>query len=83
MKFIAEIDVMPLKALLDPQGKAVASGLKNTGFTKVGDVRIGKHIAMEVEASNKKEAEEITEKACKELLANPIMESYHFVIKSI
>lgn len=81
MKFVAEIDVMPLKALLDPQGKAVCSSLKNTGFAGVEDVRIGKHISVEMEAADLKTAEALAEKACKDLLANPIMESYHFVVK--
>ncbi len=83
MKFIAEIDVMPLKALLDPQGKAVGSGMKNMGFTGVGEVRIGKHISLEIEARDLKAAEALTEKACKDLLSNPIMESYQFHVNPI
>lgn len=81
MKFIAEIDVMPLKALLDPQGKAVTSSLKNLGFKSVENVRIGKHITLELEAKTKKDAEADAEKACKELLANPIMEFFTMNIK--
>ena len=83
MKFVAEIDVMPLKALLDPQGKAVSSSLKNIGFKNVEDVRIGKHISLEIDAKNKKEAETFAEKACKELLANPVMEFYEFHLREI
>lgn len=78
MKFIAEIDVMPLKEILDPQGKAVKIGLGNLGITNVSDVRIGKHITMELEAANKEEAEKEVETACKKLLANLIMESYTY-----
>ncbi|MEE0982770.1 MAG: phosphoribosylformylglycinamidine synthase subunit PurS [Bacteroidales bacterium] len=81
MKFNVEIDVMPLKALLDPQGKAVTSSMQNIGLRVISNVRIGKHITLEIEAANEKEAEEKVEKACKELLHNPIMESYTFVIK--
>jgi phosphoribosylformylglycinamidine synthase len=81
MKFVAEIDVMPLKALLDPQGKAVTSSLKNLGFKGVENVRIGKHITLELEAKTKKDAEADAEKACKELLANPIMEFFVLTIK--
>lgn len=80
MKFIAEIDVMPHKALLDPQGKAVSGSMKNIGLPQVGNVRIGKHIQLELEASGETEAREMVEKACKELLANPIMEGYQFSI---
>jgi phosphoribosylformylglycinamidine synthase subunit PurS len=78
MKFIAEIDVMPLKALLDPQGKAVAHGLKNIGLDTVENVRIGKHITLEVNADSKESAHTKVDEACKKLLSNPIMESYHF-----
>ena len=81
MKFNVEIDVMPLKALLDPQGKAVTSSMKNIGLGFISNVRIGKHITLEIEAADQSEAEAKVEKACKELLHNPIMESYTFTIK--
>jgi len=82
MKFTAEIDVMPLKALLDPQGKAVAHGLKNMGMAEIENVRIGKHITLEVEAESKEVAAEKVESACKKLLSNPVMESFHFTLNS-
>ena len=44
MKFKAEIDVMPLEALLDPQGKAVSQSMVNLGLAEITNVRIGKHI---------------------------------------
>jgi phosphoribosylformylglycinamidine synthase len=78
MKFNAEIDVMPLKALLDPQGKAVTSSMGNIGLGQISNVRIGKHITLEVEASSKEEASALVDKACKDLLHNPIMESYMY-----
>lgn len=78
MKFKAEIDVMPLKALLDPQGKAVSSNMKNIGLPEIENVRIGKHISLEIEADSKETAHQKVETACKKLLANQIMESYEF-----
>jgi phosphoribosylformylglycinamidine synthase subunit PurS len=81
MKYTAEINVMPLKALLDPQGKAVTSSMKNIGFSGVHDVRIGKHISMQLEAESQSEAEEKTEEACKKILSNPVMESYEFTVE--
>ena len=78
MKFKAEIDVMPKKELLDPQGKAVSSSMKSLGLPEVGNVRIGKHISLEVEAESEAIAKEKVEKACKDLLANQIMESFQF-----
>ena len=80
MNFRAEIDVMPLKELLDPQGKAVAHGLQKMNFKDVSDVRIGKHITIRLNASSKEEATTQIESACKKLLANPIMEGYRFEI---
>ncbi len=78
MKFKAEIDVMPLDALLDPQGKAVTNSMKNIGLAQIDGVRIGKHIRLFVEATNMAEAEQMVDTACKKMLANQIMESYHF-----
>ncbi|HLP22335.1 MAG TPA: phosphoribosylformylglycinamidine synthase subunit PurS [Chitinophagales bacterium] len=78
MNFRAEIDVMPLKELLDPQGKAVAHGLQKMNFDGIADVRIGKHITLKINAASKEEATTQVENACKKLLANPIMEGYKF-----
>ena len=80
MIFTAEIKVMPLKELLDPQGKAVSDGLKNLGLQNVNDVRIGKHINLQIEASSKEEAAAIAEDAAKRLLANPVMEEFSIQI---
>ena len=76
MIFTAEIKVMPLKELLDPQGKAVLGGLNNLGIKSVNDVRIGKHIQLQIETGSKDEALAIAEEAAKKLLANPVMEEY-------
>ncbi len=83
MKFQAEINVMPLREILDPQGKAVTGSMKNIGLAEVQNVRIGKHITLEIEAENAQAASEKVELACKKLLANLIMESYDFSIKEI
>ena len=80
MKFVFDINVMPLKALLDPQGKAVTSRLHTMGMKAVVDARIGKHMELTVEAKDLKTAEAIVERACKEMLHNPIMESYEFTV---
>lgn len=80
MKFRAEIDVMPKKELLDPQGKAVTGSMKNLGLPEIGNVRIGKHISLEVDAADQDAAKAKVEKACKDLLANQIMESFEFEV---
>ncbi len=83
MKFQAEINVMPLKEILDPQGKAVTGSMKNIGLPEIQNVRIGKHITLELEAANESEAKSKVDQACKNLLANMIMESYDFEVKAI
>ena len=83
MKYFAEIDIMPHKELLDPQGKTVSNNMENLNITGVEDVRIGKHITMTFEAANEDEANEKVDTACKKLLANVIMEKYTFSIKTV
>lgn len=76
MIFTAQVKVMPLKELLDPQGKAVLGGLQNLSINSISDVRIGKHIDLKIEASSKEEAANIANDAAKKLLANPVMEMF-------
>lgn len=83
MKFEAAIDIMPHKVLLDPQGKAVTSGMKNLGLNEISNVRVGKHITLEVEAASANEAEAKVEEACKKLLANEIMEYFEFELNEL
>lgn len=83
MKYIAQIDIMPLKELLDPQGKTVEHNLHNLEINGISNVRIGKHIELVVEAENQQAAEEMVEKTCKKLLANMIMESYQFELAEV
>lgn len=78
MKYSVNITVMPLKALLDPQGKAVTGSMKNLDLPEIENVRIGKHITLEIDATNREIAQQKVEEACKKLLANPIMETYEF-----
>ena len=80
MKFIAHINVMPQKALLDPQGRAVTSSMSKLNLPEIVNVRIGKHILLEINAENKDAAAAKADIACKKLLANPIMETYEFTI---
>lgn len=74
MNYIAEINVMPLKDLLDPAGKAVAAGLSKLGIESVTDVRIGKHIKLQLSCLSEDEAMKIAKEASQKLLANPVME---------
>lgn len=83
MKFEAHINIMPHKALLDPQGKAVTGSMKNIGLPQINNVRVGKRITLEVEADNEDKAKQMVDDACKKLLANQIMESYDFTLQPL
>lgn len=80
MNFVAEIKIMPLKELLDPQGKAVLGGLANLGIKSINDVRIGKHIQLNIEAASAEEAKSIAQEAAQKLLANQVMEEFTITI---
>jgi phosphoribosylformylglycinamidine synthase PurS subunit len=80
MIFTAQVKIMPLKELLDPQGKAVMGGLANLGLSGIQDVRIGKNITLQIEAATAEAAKQIAEEAAKKLLANQVMEMFEVVI---
>jgi len=83
MKFKAEIDVMPLDNLLDPQGKAVSNSMNSIGLSEITGVRVGRHIRAFIEADSEEIAKEKVTIACKKLLANQIMESFSFTLEKI
>lgn len=83
MKYLAQIDIMPQKALLDPQGKAVLNSSQKIGFDFVENVRVGKHIEVELEASSKEDAQTKTDELCRKILINPIIEYYEFHVIEI
>ena len=76
MTYNVQIKVMPLKDLLDPQGKAVLGGLKNLGLNEIADVRLGKHITLQIEAATEDAARAIADEAAKKVLSNAVMEFY-------
>ena len=80
MTYTVQVKVMPLKELLDPQGKAVLGGLSNLGLKSVSDVRVGKNVTLQVEAGSPDEARAIAEEASKKLLANPVMEYFEIAL---
>jgi phosphoribosylformylglycinamidine synthase subunit PurS len=81
MKFKAHINIMPLEALLDPQGKAVSQSMGNVGLSEITGVRIGKHITLFVEAGSEADAKAKVDEACKKMLCNQIMEHYEFSLE--
>lgn len=76
MLYSVEVKVMPLKELLDPQGKAVLGGLENLGIQEIREVRVGKLITLQIEATDADSAKLIAENAAQKLLANQVMECF-------
>jgi phosphoribosylformylglycinamidine synthase len=80
--FQVEIRVMPRGALLDPQGQAVSRALHALGFADVGDVRVGKHLVVRLEAPTRDEAAAQARAMCDRLLANPVTEDYQLLVEA-
>lgn len=83
MEYLVQVRVMPLKELLDPQGKAVMNGLSNLGLKEVKDVRIGKNILLKVSADSEEKAKAIAEEASKKLLSNQVMEYFEIEVAPV
>lgn len=75
-RFVVSVHIVPRKGLLDPQGKAVADSLRTLGFTGVGDVHVGRHLVLELEAADAATAEQTVRDMCGRLLANPVTEDF-------
>ena len=77
----AKIYVTPKKAVLDPQGKAVANALHSLGYGAVGDVRIGKFMEIELAGADQAAAKKQLDEMCHRILSNPVIEDYRFEIE--
>jgi phosphoribosylformylglycinamidine synthase len=78
---IARVIVTPKPVVNDPQGITVKQGLATLGFREISDVRIGKYIELNLDASSEHEARERVEAMCRQLLANHVIEDYRFDIE--
>ena len=76
----ATVLVRPKPGILDPQGQAVESSLRQLGFP-VGDARIGRVVDLEVESADPAQARAEVERMCRQLLANPLIESYEIELE--
>jgi phosphoribosylformylglycinamidine synthase len=77
----ATVLVRPKAGILDPQGQAVESSLRQLGFP-VGAARVGRVIDLEVNAASADEARGEIERMCERLLANPLIESYEIEVEA-
>ena len=81
MHFVAKVFVPPKQAILDPEGKAVASSLHALGYDEVADVRLGKYVVVRLDASSPDRARSRVQEMCARLLANEIIEDFSFEIE--
>jgi phosphoribosylformylglycinamidine synthase PurS subunit len=76
----ATVLVRPKPGILDPQGEAVQSSLRQLGF-RVGEARVGRVVDLELENGDPERARAELERMCEQLLANPLIESYEITVK--
>jgi phosphoribosylformylglycinamidine synthase len=79
--YLSKIRITVRKSILDPQGKAVEHAVTSLGVKGISDVRMGKYVELKIDGNSEAEARQATEEVCKKLLANPVMEDYHFEIE--
>jgi len=82
-KYQASIKIMLKSGILDVQGKTVENSLHSIGFNSMKNVRIGKFVQLEIDASTSEQANELVKSACEKLIANPIIEDYEIQIEEI
>jgi len=79
---IARVIVIPKPVVNDPQGITVKQGLATLGFREVSEVRVGKYIEVSLDAASEHEARQRVEDMCRQLLANHVIEDFHFEIET-
>ena len=75
----ATVLVRPKEGILDPQGQAVEQSLRKLGFD-VAQARVGRVVDVEVDAASAEEARAKVDEMCRQLLANPLIESYEIEV---
>jgi phosphoribosylformylglycinamidine synthase len=70
------VNVTPKPGILDPQGRAVESGLPHLGISGVSAVRVGRRVELTVTAASEADARAVVDRLASELLSNPLIEAY-------
>ncbi|MFO7815264.1 MAG: phosphoribosylformylglycinamidine synthase subunit PurS [Halanaerobiales bacterium] len=84
MDWEVKIETKLKDGILDPQGKAVKTGLESLGYNNVESVYVGKYLEIILEdIKQKNKVAEVVEEMCKKLLANPVIEDYKYQIKKM
>lgn len=81
--YLAKVYITLKPTVNDPQGLTIKGALHNLGFTSVEDVRAGKYIEVRIEERELTKANELVNEMCHKLLANPVIENYHFELEAI
>ena len=82
-RYIAHVNVMLRPLVNDPQGLAIAGGLRSLGFAGVEAVRAGKRIDITLEAASEADATTAVRAMCQQLLANPVIEDFEFEVAAL
>jgi phosphoribosylformylglycinamidine synthase PurS subunit len=82
MRWLAEVHVRLRPGIADPEGQTIAGGLQALGFDSVGEVRAGKLLRLSFEASDREAAEGAVASMCRQLLANPVMETADWELRA-
>lgn len=75
-RFRVALHIVPRRGILDPQGKAVADALHSLDFAQVSDVRVGRFIVVDLDATSSDAARADARIMCEQLLANPVTEDF-------
>ncbi|MBN1447361.1 MAG: phosphoribosylformylglycinamidine synthase subunit PurS [Bacteroidetes bacterium] len=81
--FKAIITVKLRPSILDPEGKAIEHALQSLDFRQLSGVRVGKEIELTVDTTDRSEAGDMVDAACRKLLANPVMEDYTIELQEL
>ncbi len=76
MRFQAVVTIALKPGVLDPQGAAVKRALASLGYDRVGEVKVGKHVVVELEAENRAEADAQVREMAWRVLSNPVLETF-------
>ncbi|RMH31583.1 MAG: phosphoribosylformylglycinamidine synthase subunit PurS [Nitrospirae bacterium] len=74
----ARVYITLKRGIHDPQGQAVQQSLRTLGFSGVRDVRMGKILDVTLDESDREKAEALLHEMCAKLLANPVIEDFHY-----
>jgi phosphoribosylformylglycinamidine synthase len=81
--FVARVDVMLKKSVLDPQGQTVLKALHTLGFQEAKGLRVGKHFELSLEGKDRTAAEQQLKEMCEKLLINPVIEEYSCTVEEV